>query len=44
MPFGSLEGQAVVHIELEAAVRVHMVPDQRRQGCPISGRKFVSPL
>jgi predicted nucleic acid-binding protein len=33
----------VLLCELEAAVRVHMIPDQRRQGCQISGREFVRP-
>src|SRR3954470_15277858 len=27
----SFQGQPVIHIEFEAAVRVHMIPDQRRQ-------------
>jgi hypothetical protein len=29
-PFGSLERQTVIHIEFEATVRGHMLPDQRR--------------
>ena len=34
---GSVDGQPCVHVEFEAAVRVHVLPDQRRQGAEISG-------
>jgi hypothetical protein len=34
---GSVDGQSGLHVEFEAAVRVHMLPDQRCQGAEISG-------
>ena len=30
------EQQPVIHIEIESAVRVHMIQDQWRQGCEVS--------
>jgi hypothetical protein len=33
---GSVDGQPCLHVEFEAAVRVHVLPDQRRQGTEIS--------
>ena len=32
----SFQRQPVIHIEFEAAIRVHMIPDQRRQCSQIS--------
>ncbi len=33
---GSINRQSGLHVEFEAAVRVHVLPDQRRQGTKIS--------
>ena len=39
-PFESVDWQPGFHIEFETAVRVHVLPDQRRQGAEIPGGEF----
>jgi type IV secretion system protein VirD4 len=41
---GSVDGEPGLHVEFEAAVRVYMLPNQRRQGAEVSGCKFSRPL
>ena len=40
----TIDRQSGIHVELEAAVRVHMLPDQRGQGSQIPGREPFRPL
>jgi len=37
---GSIDRQSALHMQFEAAVRVHVLPDQRREGAKIPGGKL----